>query len=141
MNYLLDTNVVSEWVKPRPNANVIAWLAAANEDEIFLSVCTFAELRFGVAWMPNGKTRDRLDVWLRSDLPARFEGRIVPVDAAVADCWGSLAARAKRSGRSIDVMDGLIAATADVYRMTVVTRDAADFVAAGASILNPWDVR
>lgn len=141
MSYLLDTNVVSEWVKPRPDTNVIAWLASANEDEVFLSVCTLAELRFGVAWMPKGKRRDRLDAWLRVDLPARFEQRIVPVDSAIADRWGELHARARKSGRSIDVMDGVIAATAEVHAMTVVTRDTADFVAAGASIFNPWNDR
>ena len=139
--FLLDTNVVSEWAKPRPNANVADWFARANEDEVFLSVCTLAELRFGIAWMPKGKRRDRLDIWLREDLPARFEGRIVQIDSAIADVWGTLHALARKSGRSIDVMDGLIAATAQVYEMTVVTRDTRDFASVGASILNPWDDR
>ena len=141
MSYLLDTNVVSEWVKPRPNPNVIAWLTDTDEEEIFLSVCTLAELRFGIALMPAGKRRDSLDAWLRGDLPARFEGRVIQIDSRVADVWGTLHARARKAGRSIDVMDGLIAATAGVHGMTVVTRDAAHFAAAGASIFNPWTGR
>ena len=138
MNYLLDTNVVSEWVKPSPNANVVAWLAETNEDEVFISVCTLAELSFGIAWMPKGKRRDRLDEWLRNDLPVRFDGRIVAIDMAVADAWGRLQARVKRKGHSLGVMDGLIAATAEIYGMTLVTRDTKDLEPAGASLLNPW---
>ena len=136
--YLLDTNVVSEWVKLHPNANVVAWLAAADEEEVFLSVCTLAELRFGIALMPPGRRRERLDVWLRGDLQARFEGRIIPIDPAIADAWGVVNARGRKSGRSLDVMDGLIAATAEVYSLTVVTRDARDFEAIGTPLLNPW---
>lgn len=138
MNYLLDTNVVSEWVKPHPNARVVAWLSNANEDEIFISVCTLAELRLGVASLPKGKRRDRLDDWLRNELPARFDGRVVPIDLAIASAWGDISAGARREGRPIGVMDGLIAATAEVYEMTVVTRDASDFQPAGVALLNPW---
>jgi len=136
VNYLLDTNVVSEWVKPHPNARVVTWLADANEDETFISVCTLAELRFGVASLPKGRRRDRLDEWLRNELPARFEGRIVPIDIAIA--WGDISAATRRKGRAIDVMDGLIAATAEVYEMTVVTRDSGDFQPTGVTVLNPW---
>jgi toxin FitB len=138
MNYLLDTNVVSEWVKPHPNAKVVDWLAQAREDEIFISVCTLAELSFGVASMPKGKRRNRLADWLLRDLPARFDRRIVAVDMEIANTWGDISAAARRKGRPIDVMDGLIAATAEVYEMIVVTRDAKDFQAAGVTLLNPW---
>ena len=138
MNYLLDTNVVSEWAKPHPNARVVAWLAEANEDEIFISVCTLAELRFGAASMPKGRRRDRLDDWLRNELPPRFDGRLVPIDVAIARTWGDISAAGRRRGRPIDVMDGLIAATAEVYDMTVVTRDERDFRLTGVTLLNPW---
>src|ERR1700754_2426883 len=114
MNSLLDTNVVSKCVRLLPNAGVVDWLAQADEDRLFLSVCTLAELRFGVAAMPRGKRRDRLDNWLRADLPSRFDGRIVPIDTAIADAWGELSAAARRRGRPLDAMDGLIAATAEV---------------------------
>ena len=138
MTYLLDTNVVSEWVKPRPNDNVIAWLAEASEDEIFISVCTFAELRFGVASMARGKRRDHLDEWLRSDLPARFDRRIVGIDVSIADAWGEIQTRARQKGRTINPMDGLIAATAEVLEMTLVTRNTRHFEAVGVPLLNPW---
>jgi toxin FitB len=138
VSYLLDTNVISEWVKPRPNAGVISWLSQTDEDQIFISVCTLAELRFGVARMPHGKRRHQLDQWLSNDIAIRFEGRIVAVDVAVADAWGVLQARGKAVGRSIDVMDGFIAATAAVHGMTVVTRDISAFEAVGTPLLDPW---
>jgi toxin FitB len=141
VNYLLDTNVVSEWVRPRPNAGVVSWLSQTDEDLIFLSVCTLAELRFGVARMPQGRRRRQLDDWLSNEIPMRFDGRIIGVDVAVADAWGVIHARGKAVGRSIDVMDGLIAATAEVHGMTVVTRDVEDFKAAGTPLLNPWTPR
>ena len=138
---MLDTNVVSEWVKPRPSGNVIAWLAEASEDEIFISVCTFAELRFGVASMARGKRRDHLDAWLRSDLPARFDRRIVGIDVSIADAWGNIQARARQNGRPLGPMDGLIAATAQVHDMTIVTRNTKHFEAVGVPLLNPWNDR
>jgi len=139
MNYLRDTNVVSEWVKPRPAAGVIAWLAEANEDALFLGVCTLAEIHLGVAAMPKGRRRDRLDDWLRNDLVARFDGRVVPVDLPIAAAWGEVSAAARYKGRLIDAMDGLIAATAQVYGMTIITHDTTDFQATGVALLNPWD--
>jgi predicted nucleic acid-binding protein len=141
VTYLLDTNVVSEWVKPRPNGNVIAWLAEASEDEIFISVCTFAELRFGVASMARGKRRDHLDEWLRSDLPVRFDRRIVGIDVSIAVAWGDIQARARKKGRPVGPMDGLIAATAEVHEMTIVTRNTKHFEAVGVPLLNPWNDR
>lgn len=84
MNFLLDTNVISEWTKPRPDTGVTAWLAEADEDRVFISV-TLAELRHGVERMPAGARRDRLNVWLTRQLPSRFEARVLPVDARTAD--------------------------------------------------------
>ena len=138
MRYLLDTNVVSEWTKPRPNVGVIEWLAQVDEDEVFLSVVTFAELRHGIERVPAGRRRRHLDAWLRSELPQRFEGRIALVDGAIADEWGRLVARDEARGRPIQAMDGLIAATAQVHGLTLVTRNAADFQLSVKSVLNPW---
>ena len=138
MRYLLDTNLVSEWTKPRPNAGVIEWLAQVDEDDVFLSVVTFAELRHGIERLPAGRRRKGLDAWLRSELPQRFEGRIVLIDGAIADEWGRLVARHEARGRLIQAMDGLIAATAQVHRLTLVTRNAADFQLSVKSVLNPW---
>ena len=138
MSFLLDTNVVSEWTKPRPNAGVVEWLTEVDEDEVFLSVVTFAELRHGIERLPTGARRRRLDDWLRSDLPLRFDARIVGVDGAIADEWGRLVARCERRGRPIHTMDALIAATAQVHGLTLVTRNTADFQASVSALVNPW---
>lgn len=138
MRYLLDTNVVSEWTKPRPNPRVVAWLAQVDEDQVFLSVVTFAELRHGIERLPAGRRRRELDAWLRLELPQRFEDRIALIDGAVADEWGRLVAQREARGRPIQSMDGLIAATARVHALTLVTRNAQDFQLSVKSVLNPW---
>ena len=139
MSFLIDTNVLSEWIKPRPNAGVIAWLHETDEDRTFLSVITLTELRYGIERMPAGNRRDRLDDWMVNELPLRFEGRILPVDPAIADACGRVVARSEAAGRRMEVADALIAATAHVHRLTVVTRNTSDFEAAVTNILNPWD--
>jgi toxin FitB len=138
VSYLLDTNVVSEWTKPRPNPGVIEWLSQVAEDDVFLSVVTFAELRHGIERLPAGRRRRQLDKWLRGELALRFEGRIVLIDGAIADAWGRLVARQEAGGRPIAAMDGLIAATAQVHALTLVTRNAADFQVSVKAVLNPW---
>ena len=113
MNFLLDTNVISEPMKVRPNAGVLDWLAQTDEDSIFLSVVTITELRYGVERLATGKRRDQLDKWLRKDLNSRFQERILPVDVAVADACGKLVARSESMGRPIGPRDAFIAATAE----------------------------
>ena len=138
MSYLLDTNVVSEWVKPRPELRVVDWLAAVDEDRVFLSVVTVGELRHGIDRLPAGRRRTRLDEWLRQDLPQRFEGRVLSIDAAVADAWGAVVARRDRTGRPIGVIDAFMAATAEVHNLTLVTRNASDFKLSVTSVFDPW---
>ena len=138
MSFLLDTNVVSEWTKPRPNPGVVEWLEEVEENEVFLSVVTFAELRHGIERLPAGARRRRLDEWVSRELPLRFEERIVGVDGAIADEWGRIVARREARGRPIQAMDALIAATAQVHGLTLVTRNTADFQMTVKSVLNPW---
>ena len=138
MSFLLDTNVVSEWVKPEPHRGVIAWLAGAEESQVFLSVVTLAELRHGIARMAAGIRRDRLDQWLREELPPRFGQRMLPVDAAVADAWGALVALSSSRGRPMQAMDAFLAATASVHGFTLVTRNVSDFAVLGLPVFNPW---
>ncbi|GGF01357.1 ribonuclease VapC [Aliidongia dinghuensis] len=138
MNFLLDTNVVSEWTKPRPDSGVVAWLADADEDRVFISVVTLAELRHGIERMPSGARRDRLDAWLIGEMPARFEARVLPVDAGTADCWGRIMARGQAAGRPVGTMDAFIAATAEQHGLTLVTRNVSDFDALGIRLINPW---
>src|SRR5712692_5427967 len=90
MTFLLDTTVVSEWVKSRPNRGVATWLAEVDEDRVLISVVTLAELRYGIERMAAGSRRKRLDEWLRDELPLRFEGRVLSIDPIVADGWGEV---------------------------------------------------
>lgn len=138
MSFLLDTNVVSEWVKPKPNSGVVTWLANADEDRVFLSVVTLTELRYGIERLAPGARRRQLEDWLQSELPLRFEGRILPVDETVADASGRLAARSESAGRPIEAIDAFLAATAEVHRLTLVTRNQSDFRAVLKNTLNPW---
>ncbi len=137
MSFLLDTNAVSEWVKPRPNPGLIAWMEAADEDRIFISVVSLAELRYGVERMAAGRRRSRLEQWLRHELPLRFESRILPVDAQVAEAWGKIVSRSEAAGRPIGAMDAFLAATAETHQMTLVTHNVSDFRLLKA-VLNPW---
>lgn len=138
MNFLLDTNLVSEWVKPRPNPGVIAWLSGVDEDRAFISVVTLAELRYGVERMPAGTRRKNLDRWLEQELPLRFEGRILTVNSLVADTWGKVVARSESVGRPLGAVDAFIAATANIYQLQLVTRNVSDFRAVVKTIVNPW---
>jgi toxin FitB len=137
VSFLLDTNVVSEWLKPRPNPGLIQWTESADEDHVFLSVISLAELRYGIERMASGKRRQRLEDWLRHELPLRFEGRILPVDSLVADACGRIVRRSELLGRPIEAMDAFLAATAEVRRLTLVTRNVSDFVVL-KQVLNPW---
>jgi toxin FitB len=137
VNFLLDTNAVSEWVKPRPNAGLIRWMEAADEDRVFLSVISLAELRYGVERMAAGARRNRLEQWLLRELPLRFEGRILPVDHKIAEAWGRTVSRCEALGRPVGAMDAFLSATAEVHRLTLVTRNVSDFPALKV-VLNPW---
>jgi hypothetical protein len=139
VNFLLDTNVVSEWTKPRPDAGVITWLAEADEDRIFISVITVAELRHGIERLPAGARRDRLDTWLTEQVPQRFEERLLAVDAEIANLWGRVMAQGQAAGRPPGTMDAFIAATVLRHDMTLVTRNVSDFESLGVRLVNPWD--
>ncbi len=135
--WLIDTNIVSEWVKPRPDPSVVRWLDEADEDRVFLSVVSLAEIRFGIERLAQGRRRTQLDEWLRLDLRARFEGRILAVDEEVADACGCLLARARKAGRGLSAMDALIAATCLARDLVLSTRNLADFDGLGVEIHAP----
>jgi len=138
MNFLLDTNVISEPMKARPNAGVLAWLAEVDEDSVFISVVTITELRYGVERLVTGRRRDRLDGWLRKDLTSRFGERILPIDLDIADACGRLVARRESLGRPIEPRDAFIAATAEVRGLALITRNASDFEATVKTTVMPW---
>ena len=139
MSYLLDTNVVSEWVKPIPAETVVAWLAEVDEDQVFMSVISFAELRRGVELLDDGRRRRRLERWLAEELTERFHGRVLSVDLPVAESWGRITARAARTGRAVGSMDAFFAATAEAYDLTLATRNVRDFDGLGIALVNPWE--
>ncbi len=139
MNLLLDTKVVSEWTKPQPNPHVVTWLAEVDEDRAFLSVATLAEIRRGVERLQKGRRRDRLARWLSDDLPVRFEDRILPIDRGVAEAGGVVVARGEKAGTTVGTMDAFFAATAEVYGLTLATRNVKDFGRLGIRLFDPWN--
>ena len=136
--FLLDTNVISELVKPRPEQKVISWIQATDESLLFLSVLTIGEIRKGINSLPSGNKRALLESWLGNDLMMRFAGRILSIDFGIAERWGLLSAQAKASGVLFPVIDGLLAATALHHNLTFATRNTNDVKLAGLSVFNPW---
>jgi toxin FitB len=137
--FLLDTNCISELVRPKPELRVLDWMEAADETMLYLSVLTMGEIRKGLAGLAQGKRRTLLETWLEVELQARFVGRIVPIDAAIANRWGQLSADAKRVGKPLSIIDGLLAATALHHNLTVVSRNTGDFTNTHVQVLNPWE--
>jgi predicted nucleic acid-binding protein len=129
---------VSEWVRPQPDRNVISWLAEVDEDRVFISVISFAEIRRGVEMLLAGRRRERLVTWLAEELPVRFEERILDIDPRVAETWGVVMARGQKIGLTIGSMDAFVAATAEAHGLTLATRNVKDFRRLGISLLDPW---
>ncbi|HTP34148.1 MAG TPA: type II toxin-antitoxin system VapC family toxin [Candidatus Acidoferrales bacterium] len=137
--FLLDTNCISELVRPKPEPRVVQWMESVDEELLYLNVLTLGEIRKGVVGMPQGKRRTRLESWLEADLRARFSGRILTIDSVTADRWGQLAAEAKRKGKTLAVIDGLLAASAIQHNLIVVSRNASGFTGLAIQVLNPWE--
>jgi len=138
VNYLLDTNVISEWTKPVPTLEVVRWLVEADEDRLFLSVVSIAEISRGIELLPPGDRKRRLRQWLSNDLLIRFENRILAIDEKIADAWGIYMAKSQQLGVTMSSMDAFLAATALSYKMTLVTRNTPDFQHLQIAVINPW---
>jgi predicted nucleic acid-binding protein len=136
--FLLDTNVPSEALRPRPNANVAAWLKGQTKNSLFLSVVTVGELHKGIVLALPAK-RSQIERSIETFIPVWFAGRILPITRAVAKRWGELDGECQLAGRPLGVGDGMIAATAFERGLTVVTRNVRDFAGLGVNILNPWE--
>lgn len=135
MSYLLDTNVISELVRPKPAKAVLAWFADIPSEALHISVLTLGEIRKGVEQMPDSSRREKLRLWLEHELLDWFGTRILPIDIPVTDRWGRLIAQ---MGRPVPSIDSLLAATALHYEFRLVTRNQKDFVYPGLEVVNPW---
>jgi predicted nucleic acid-binding protein len=133
--FILDTMVVSERTKPRPDANVRAWLNTIEPASQFISAISVGEISFGIRRMPAGRDKQRLEAWLDGELIPLFAGRILSVDLQVARRWGALR---HEVGRSLSAADSLIGATAFVHGLAVATRNERDFADLGVRVVNPW---
>lgn len=135
MSYLIDTNALSELRAQRPDANVEAWFARQLPEALFLSALTLGEIRKGIEKLTASERKTKLSDWLDRELPSYFAGRILPIDAVVADRWGCLAASA---GRTLPAVDSLLAATAIAHGLVLVTRNTRDFAGLPVTLLDPW---
>jgi toxin FitB len=135
---LIDTNVISELWKAEPNLDVLAWVDAQTVETLYLSAITVAELRFGLATMPEGKRRTIYQERLENEVLPTFTGRVLPFDLDASQAYADLMARAKAEGKAIGKADGYLAATASACGLMVATRDISPFEAAGLKIVNPW---
>jgi len=135
MSYLLDTNIISETIRKTPNKTLLSWLDRIPGEALYVSVLTLGEIRKGIEALPDRKRREKLRLWLEHDVPAWFEGRVLPIDLAVADRWGRLLAETRRS---VPTIDSLLAATALHYELRMVTRNAGDFVYPGLEVVDPF---
>lgn len=137
--FLLDTNVISELMKRRPDRGVVSWTESTPESLLFLSVISIGEVRKGIDLLPAGEPRRaRLQVWLDHDLRLRFSGRLLDFDAGVAERWGQLEAAAKTRRLTLPTVDAQLAATALHHGLTFVTRNTADLQATNVPLFNPW---
>jgi predicted nucleic acid-binding protein len=135
MSYLLDTNVISELVKPKPNIQVLAWFETIPNDEFYLSVLTLGKIRKGVESIKDKSRQDHLRRWLEKDLPAWFGDRILSLNGQIADRWGRLQAQIKKT---LPAIDSLLAATALYHDLRLVTRNENDFQYPSLIVVNPW---
>jgi tRNA(fMet)-specific endonuclease VapC len=138
MNYLLDTNVISELIAREPNQKVVDWIDSLDPETVYLSVITIGELRKGTEKLASSRRKDQLTTWLASDLLRRFADKMVAITIDVMLVWGELTRRLERDGKPIAAIDSLIAASVLEGQYTLVTRNEDDFQHTGVPIINPW---
>lgn len=138
MSYLIDTCCISELVKKRPDPKVVKWFNDVDEFSVYVSVITFGELRKGIEKLPDSAKKDTLNRWINEEMTQRFKNRILDVSMKEANEWGNVLARAEQNGAPIPAIDALIAATAIVNDLKVVSRNTKDMENSGAELINPW---
>jgi predicted nucleic acid-binding protein len=138
MSFLIDTCCISELVKKKPNPNVVNWFDDQDELSMFLSVITFGELKKGIEKLPDSNKKKELDRWVNQDLKNRFNNRILNINLEEVIKWGEILAFAENNGKPLPAIDSLIAATALVHNLSVVTRNTQDMEGTGVEVINPW---
>ena len=138
MAFLLDTNVISETVKPRSEVRVLSWLSKQTADDLFLASLTIGELVRGAHRLQDGKRRGVYERWIENDLANQFKDRILPFDRGAAVIWGEIMGDGDRTGRTRPAADVQIAAVARRHSLTLATRNVGDFQAMGVMLFNPW---
>ncbi|MDQ7016899.1 MAG: type II toxin-antitoxin system VapC family toxin [Gammaproteobacteria bacterium] len=139
MKYLLDTCVISEVIRPKPNKSVIQWLQKQDESALYLSVLTFGEIEKGIKKSSDEIRKNRLRLWLENDLKQRFKGRVLPIDLRVASKWGEIQGASEIVGKPLPAIDGLIAVTGLINHCVVVTRNISDMQQSSVELYNPWE--
>lgn len=137
-SWLLDTNILSELRRPRPEAKVVAFVAGEPLDRLYISAVTLAEIRFGIELVDDAQRRAELNDWLTHKVRPMFEQRVLPVSEDVMFKWRLLVEDGRKSGHTFSQPDLIIAATALQYGLTLVTRNVADYEKARVAVLNPW---
>ena len=135
---ILDTNVISEAMRPAPEPNVSRWLDVQSAGALYLTTITIAEVRFGLGVLPRGRRRHALEDGFQRILAEGFQGRLLPFDEPAADEYGGLMSRTRAIGRPMSVLDGQIAAIARAHGFAIATRNARDFEESGVRLLNPF---
>lgn len=139
MSFLLDTCILSEMIKFRPESKVSDWFISQQPDSLYVSALTLGELQKGIVKLETSTRKTYLEEYLKTEIIDGFKGRILNVDSAVALGWGGLVAKAEKSGKPMPYIDSLIAATALQHQLTLVTRNTKDMETSGVKLLNPWD--
>jgi hypothetical protein len=139
LSFLLDTCILSETARREPSAKVIEWLESRDEAQFFISALTIGEIEKGIEKVSDEGRKSRLASWVRDSLLPRFGPRVLPVDSKVAAVWGRCSGSAELRGTPVPVVDGLIAATASVHGLSVVTRNKDHFALCGVLVIDPWD--
>jgi len=136
VSYLIDTNVLSELVRPKPSPAVLAWFRGVPDDSLYISVLTIGEIRKGVESVASTARKEKLRIWLEHTLPDWFQERVLAIDEPVAERWGRLVAEVRRP---VPAIDSLLAATALHHELRMVTRNVQDFTFPDLEVINPWE--
>ncbi len=139
MKYILDTNIISEFISRTPNQKVIDYILTLNENDIYLSVITIGEIKAGVEKLADGQKKDKLLYWLEHDLLVRFENRIIDIDTEIMLQWAIVNTKLKQLGKPLPIMDSLIGATSQVKDMVLLTRNEKDFKNLDIRMVNPFN--